>query len=469
MCYGARRPRMVLRTPMTDSATTRTRKIGIALSGGGHRASLFGLGVLLYLTDAERNREVVSISSVSGGSLTNAWLAQRGDYSKLTAEELESRVALPFVRQVAHYGTLWASWTMWLYMVTLCISLLGVFALWWLPVDLLARIIYFVLGLAIWGLFAKLRNKMCALAFQSTLYSADGRPTLLREIQRKSVQHIICGTDVRAGQHVYFSSDFVCSYRLGWGCPGELHLADSVQVSAAYPGGFPPRWLPTSQHKFVDGAREAPHFMVLSDGGVYDNMAEQWPVGVRSRKTRWPALVDVLKEPNVLVVADASGSMRWAAVRRMRLPAIGEIFALLRVIRVLYDKTTAHRRSTLVDRFDREERDGQGLEGALIMIDRCPYRTADHFSKKTEVWPERAKRALCVLQALGDENRERWSHLAKENSRVKTSLSRLGGDVSANLLYHGYVSAMANLHVILGFPLLTIPSIERFRRIVAKD
>lgn len=457
---------------MTDSATTRTRKIAIALSGGGHRASLFGLGVLLYLTDAERNREVVSISSVSGGSLTNAWLAQRGDYSRLTAEELESRVARPFVRQVAHYGTLWASWTTWLYMVamvTLGIVLLGMCALWWLPVDLLARIIYFVLGLAIWGLLAKLRNKICALAFQSTLYSADGRPTLLREVQRENVQHIICATDVRAGQHVYFSGDFVCSYRLGWGCPGELHLADSVQVSAGFPGGFPPRWLPTAQHSFVDGARETPYYMVLSDGGVYDNLAEQWPIGVRSRKTRWPAQADVLKEPNMLIVADASGPMRWAAVRRIRLPAIGEIFALLRVIRVLYDKTTAHRRRTLVDRFDRAERDGQGLAGALIMINRSPYWTADHFSKEAEVWPGRAERALCVLQALGDENREEWDHLARENSRVKTTLSRLGGDVSANLLYHGYVSAMANLHVILGFPLLTVPSIERFRRIVAKD
>ena len=103
------------------------------------------------------------------------------------------------------------------------------------------------------------------------------------------------------------------------------------------------------------------------------------------------------------------------------------------------------------------------------MINQSPYCTADKFSKKTEAWPGRAKRALCVLEALGDENREKWSHLAKENSRVKTTLLRLGGDVSANLLYHGYVSAMANLHVILGFPLLTVPSIDRFRRIVAID
>ena len=46
---------------MSKRVAERTRKIAIALSGGGHRASLFGLGVLLYLTDAGRNRDVVSV------------------------------------------------------------------------------------------------------------------------------------------------------------------------------------------------------------------------------------------------------------------------------------------------------------------------------------------------------------------------------------------------------------------------
>ncbi|MDE2955521.1 MAG: hypothetical protein OXU68_00715 [Bacteroidota bacterium] len=450
---------------MTDSAARYTRKIGIALSGGGHRASLFGLGVLLYLTDADRNRDVVSVSSVSGGSLTNAWLAQRGDYSTLSAEELESQVARPFVRQVAHSGTLWASWTTWLYVVTLCVSLLAVLGLCWLALDLPALMVLFV-AICL-GLFAALRSKVCALAFQRTLYSADGCPTLLREIQRENVQHIICATDIRAGQHVYFSGDFVCSYQLGWGSPAMFRLADAVQASAALPGGFPPRWLRTMQHNFVDGARKTPCFMVLSDGGVYDNMADQWPIGVSSRKRRWPTTARVLKESNALVIVDASGPMPWASVRRMRIPAIGEIFALLRVIRVLYDKTTTTRRSTLVDRFDRAARDQRGLEGALIMINRSPYWTADHFSKQADHWPERAGRASRVLQVLGDENRGEWEILARENSRVKTTLSRLGGDVSTNLLWHGYVSAMANLHVILDFPLLSVPPVDRFRRIVA--
>ena len=157
--------------------------------------------------------------------------------------------------------------------------------------------------------------------------------------------------------------------------------------------------------------------------------------------------------------------MRWAKVRRLRIPAIGEVFALLRVIRVLYDKTTATRRISLADRFDRAARDGRGLEGALVMINRSPYWTAGYFSEQTEAWPERAKRAARVLEVLGDENRETWEHLARENTRVNTTLSRLGGEVTARLLRHGYVSAMANLHVILGFPLLAVPSNDRFKQL----
>ena len=41
------------------------RHIGVALSGGGHRATVFGLGALLALVDQGLNREVVSVASLS--------------------------------------------------------------------------------------------------------------------------------------------------------------------------------------------------------------------------------------------------------------------------------------------------------------------------------------------------------------------------------------------------------------------
>jgi hypothetical protein len=46
-------------------------RVGVALSGGGHRASVWAADLLLYLADAGRNGDVGAIASVSGGSITN--------------------------------------------------------------------------------------------------------------------------------------------------------------------------------------------------------------------------------------------------------------------------------------------------------------------------------------------------------------------------------------------------------------
>ena len=83
--------------------------IGVALSGGGHRAALFSLGALLYLADVGKNRDVVCVSSVSGGSLTNGFLSAHTRYQLSTASQLWVDVA-PLVQRIANQGTLWGTW-----------------------------------------------------------------------------------------------------------------------------------------------------------------------------------------------------------------------------------------------------------------------------------------------------------------------------------------------------------------------
>jgi len=48
-----------------------TQHIGMAMSGGGHRASGWALGTMFYLVHAGKHAELAVISSVSGGSITN--------------------------------------------------------------------------------------------------------------------------------------------------------------------------------------------------------------------------------------------------------------------------------------------------------------------------------------------------------------------------------------------------------------
>src|SRR5689334_4221736 len=90
-------------------------RIGIALSGGGHRAALCGLGALLYFIDAEKNREVTSIASVSGGSLTNGYMAQAGGYCDMPKADLRKH-AQAFAHQVSTRGTVWACLGTWVYL-----------------------------------------------------------------------------------------------------------------------------------------------------------------------------------------------------------------------------------------------------------------------------------------------------------------------------------------------------------------
>ena len=64
-------------------------RIGVALSGGGHRATVWAW-VLPYLVDAGKHRDVVSISSVSGGSIANGVVAHTVEYADTTGS-LSSR------------------------------------------------------------------------------------------------------------------------------------------------------------------------------------------------------------------------------------------------------------------------------------------------------------------------------------------------------------------------------------------
>src|SRR5437016_1210989 len=87
----------------------------IALSGGGHRATLWALGVLLYIADAGRRCQIRSIASVSGGSLANAAVGYALDYGKPIAPELEG--VLGRTARRAANGTVFAWWGTWAYLL----------------------------------------------------------------------------------------------------------------------------------------------------------------------------------------------------------------------------------------------------------------------------------------------------------------------------------------------------------------
>ncbi len=77
-------------------------KVGLALSGGGFRASLFHLGVLARLAECDALRCVEVLSTVSGGSIVGAhyYLALRHRLRTMTDRELDREAYLSMVREV---------------------------------------------------------------------------------------------------------------------------------------------------------------------------------------------------------------------------------------------------------------------------------------------------------------------------------------------------------------------------------
>lgn len=89
------------------SAAEPNQHIGVALSGGGHRAALFALGALRYLVDAGKGRELASVSSVSGGSITNGAIAQRANLKTAQPEDFRLTVK-QIASQITRRGTVFA-------------------------------------------------------------------------------------------------------------------------------------------------------------------------------------------------------------------------------------------------------------------------------------------------------------------------------------------------------------------------
>src|SRR5882672_1755951 len=111
--------------------------IGVSISGGGHRATLFGLGVLQYLAHAKRNdgtrmsEHITAISSASGGSITNAYIGQEIDFRTASTSDVD-HVAARLAFQIADRGTFFAPWPVRLYVVLLVLSgLAGLGGLLW--------------------------------------------------------------------------------------------------------------------------------------------------------------------------------------------------------------------------------------------------------------------------------------------------------------------------------------------------
>jgi NTE family protein len=212
--------------------------IGLALSGGGFRATLFHLGAIRRLHELRILHKLTTISSVSGGSILNGFLASRLVNSLSNGIlDFTSEVAVP-VRQFCSLDI--RRWP------------------------------------ALERLVPGLDNSL-QLAHQYEEHLTKGK--LLKDIPN-TPNHLFCCTDLAYGVNWMFTKKDCGDYQAGYmPSPNDWKVSTAVAASSCFPPVFKPMSLDLDPAKLSGGKAPAGPVrdqcikgITFTDGGVYDNL-----------------------------------------------------------------------------------------------------------------------------------------------------------------------------------------------------
>lgn len=343
----------------TLGRTLRVPEIAVALSGGGHRASLFGLGVLLALVDLGLNRQVTYISSVSGGSITNAFVGTQCAFDRETRETFDP-VAQRLAGVIVNRGIITRS------IIRLAIAISVLVAVF------VGAVTTQFLGMAwLWGIIAAvavaltvlmLRGVLVERLLAKRLFSNDEGAARFKDFKSTGVEHVVCCTELASGRPVYFTSAHqgrilvqvpdnqdpnYDGHRYAIrSCP-ELPVAAAVRASAAFPPFIAPRRLTTSAlGDATNDSKGDPRWpLFLSDGGLWSNLATQSLLEDGIFEGRGSARF----MPEVVLVANASASFSVARGWAYYIPGLAMISLLLRASSIQNYNTVGPRVAQLRD------------------------------------------------------------------------------------------------------------------------
>lgn len=227
---------------MPEAPAPTDNRIGLAVSGGGFRATLFHCGALIRLNELGYLPKLDRITSVSGGSITSARLAARWNALRFDAngiaENLDQEVVQPlrkFCRQ------------------TLDARVIGA------------------------GLIPFTKSGTARLIEAYDLQLLDGMT--LNQLPQKP-DFIFKATNLQTGRSFRFSRKRVADYLVGEiKDTSKFKVAQAVAASSAFPPVLSPVTIKVKQSDWSD--TEGTEFFGLSsfmltlnltDGGVYDNL-----------------------------------------------------------------------------------------------------------------------------------------------------------------------------------------------------
>jgi NTE family protein len=223
--------------------------IGLALSGGGYRAMLFNLGSVWRLNEMGWLPKLDMITSVSGGSIFNGVLATR--WSRLRWEDRAvGRVAANFAAEVGD------------------------------PVRKLAgRTLDVFAGIeGILSIFSTISDKVTERYDEHLFHGAQLQDVPPFE-KGKTPRFLFYATSLQTGSSVRIERKRLADYKVGEIPNPKLPVARVVAASSAFPPVLSPVELEVDpkdwQHlpgAFLFGDEAYRKRLLLSDGGVYDNM-----------------------------------------------------------------------------------------------------------------------------------------------------------------------------------------------------
>ena len=480
------------------------RGVGVCLSGGGHRAALFGLGALLYIVDAGLNSRVRSIASVSGGSLLNAFVAQECDFGEENCKDKFERVAQRFVDLLVTGSTFSKPLLICLAVFTLVPVV--AFALGYPPQ---VTVPFRALGISLLlGLFL-LRGHVLEFLVGRRFFGSSLRRAKLGK-ETTTVEHVFCATDLATNEPFYFStwnSGHAFTPTRGWSRASHLSLGAVVRASAAFPGAIPPRRFRLVGTKlfrshFDFDRRRRPTTAFLSDGGVWNNLATDWMDsrfwGQRLRTVRFEGTERMPSNgpsPGQLVVVNSSYPQPATRGWLWSIPLVAEFTVPLRVALILFQNTIYPRIDALRARtrsgwfldtskpnvderlHRREER--TDVRVAVVSIHESLHRSdmkrRHHVDTSGAPWVpsvdaylwERIRAATGFLET--PEFADAWSIETREipsrSQQVPTTFGRVKRRIAALLIWHGYVAARNECHVVFGSPLHAPPDAKRISRL----
>jgi len=234
------------------------RKIGLALSGGGHRAAVFHLGVLSFLAEQGLLENVKHLSTVSGGSVIMGLIYKINAY-KFPDSQTYLNEVLPKLRP---YFT-----------------------------D------YSLQGSTILNMLKKLtfinRNSILSYTLKRD-WEIDAN---MQDIADTPVWSINA-TVLETGKSWRIEKQKMGAKDLGYVSYPELELADAIAASAGFPIGIGPFRLDVDKFDFMPRGFAEEKSLLLYDGGLYDNLGIE--VLIKNNFTSFS------KEIDFVMLSDAS-------------------------------------------------------------------------------------------------------------------------------------------------------------------